>query len=134
MADITPELLATEKYVRLTTFTKDGRPKPVPIWLADLGDGTVGFTTDRTSWKVKRMTNTPAVELTPSDARGRVADDAPTYTATATVAVGSDADRVEAAIKAKYGLQYDVISAIGWIRARLGRGDDTPCGVIITLD
>ena len=55
------------KYVALTTFTKDGRRKNCPVWIVDLGEGKVGFTTESTSWKAKRITNTPAVELIASN-------------------------------------------------------------------
>ena len=49
--------ISDEKYVNLTTFTRGGRPKPTPVWITDTGDGTVGFTTFSTSWKVKRINN-----------------------------------------------------------------------------
>ena len=126
--------IASEKYVRLTTFTKDGRRKESPVWIADLGDGTVGFTTGLDSWKVKRINNTPAVELSPSDMRGNVADDAPTVTGTAVVVSEGDAAPVSAAIKAKYGFQVTMINAIGKVKALIGRGEDAPCGIVITLD
>jgi PPOX class probable F420-dependent enzyme len=64
--------ICSEKYVRLTTFTKDGRRKKTPVWIADLGGGTAGFTAGADTWKVKRIRTTPAVELAPSDGRGRV--------------------------------------------------------------
>ena len=64
--------IADEKYVNLTTFTKDGRPKPCPVWITDTGDGTVGFTTFSTSWKVKRLNNDSRVTLQPCDAKGTV--------------------------------------------------------------
>ena len=32
------------KYVLLTTFTKDGRPKPTPIWIARDGDRALVIT------------------------------------------------------------------------------------------
>lgn len=36
LAPVTPTFsdLAEAQYLLLTTFTKDGRPKPVPIWAA----------------------------------------------------------------------------------------------------
>ncbi len=47
------------EYVSLTTFTKDGRPKPTPIWIAPDGDRALVIT-GKDSWKVKRIRNTPA--------------------------------------------------------------------------
>ena len=122
--------LADEKYIRLTTFTKDGRAKPAPVWIADLSDGTLGFTTDLGSWKVKRIRNTPSVEITPSDARGNPIDGAATVSAIAEVRTGAAAGPVETAIKAKYGWQFTAISLLGKIR----RDRTEVCGVVLTLE
>ncbi|MDW3219093.1 MAG: PPOX class F420-dependent oxidoreductase [Acidimicrobiales bacterium] len=126
--------IAAEKYVRLTTFTKDGRRKESPVWIADVGDGRVGFTTELDSWKVKRIRNTPTVELAASNMKGKVEEGAETVTGTATVVRDDEAAATAAAIKAKYGFQVTMIRAIGTIKARFGRGDDTPCAVLISLD
>ena len=125
--------IAAEKYVQLTTFTKDDRPKTVPIWIADLGDGTVGFTTDGGSWKAKRLRHTPKVELRPSDSRDRVAEG--TEAVTGTAAFGTELfERVNAAIRDKYGWQVPLIGAVYAIGRLLGRGHKTDTGVVITLD
>ena len=31
--------ISDEKYVSFTTYRKNGEPKPLPIWIVDLGDG-----------------------------------------------------------------------------------------------
>lgn len=123
--------LGAEKYVRLTTFTKDGRSKPTPVWIADLGDGTLGFTTGVDSWKVKRIRNTPSVELAPSDGRGNVTDGTPSTAAIAEVRTGPAAEPIEAAIKAKYGWQFTAISLLERVR-RLGRRPGESCAVVLT--
>ena len=125
--------LGAETYVRLTTFTRDGRPKPTPVWIADLGDGTLGFTTAVDSWKVKRIHNTPSVELVPSDSRGNVDADATPVSAIAEVRIGNAAAPVVAAIKGKYGWQYTAIGIVERVR-RLGRGRGETCGVVLTLE
>ena len=51
--------VAKSEYILLTTFTKDGRPKPTAIWAAPSGDGLVAITQEK-SWKVKRIRNTSA--------------------------------------------------------------------------
>ncbi|WP_019970183.1 PPOX class F420-dependent oxidoreductase [Mycobacterium sp. 141] len=61
--------VAKAKYVLLTTFTKDGRPKPTPIWAAPSGDRLLVIT-QADSWKVKRIRNTPRVTLAACDMRG----------------------------------------------------------------
>lgn len=127
--------LSSEKYVRLTTFTRDGRPKYTPVWIADLGDGKLGFTTGLDSWKVKRMRNTSRVELTPSDMRGNVADGAVPTAGNATVVTGEDAEPVAAAIKAKYGYQVTMIHAMNKLgRLFRWRKNIDYCGVVISPD
>jgi PPOX class probable F420-dependent enzyme len=61
--------VAQSEYILLTTFTKDGRPKPTPIWAASDGDRLVVITQE-TSWKVKRIRNTPRVTVAACDMRG----------------------------------------------------------------
>ena len=51
-----------EKYLLLTTFTKDGRPKPTPVWGVPDGDKLL-ISTDDGSWKTKRINNTPRVTI-----------------------------------------------------------------------
>jgi uncharacterized protein len=58
------------KYLLLTTFTKDGRPKPTAIWGAPEGDKLLVITDDG-SWKTKRINNTPKVTLAKSTALGK---------------------------------------------------------------
>ena len=126
--------IAAEKYVRLTTYTKDGRPKHVPVWIADLGDGTVGFTTDLSTWKVKRLRHTPAVELVASSSRGAPKDGAQPVSGTATIVTGDDFERVMAAIREKYGWQVPMIQAFEKIRDTIRRRETDPgCGIIVTL-
>lgn len=97
--------LAKSQYILLTTFTKDGRPKPTPIWAASDGDRLLVITQE-TSWKVKRIRNTPRVTLAACDLRGRPKSDA--VDATATILDKSHNDAVYAAIGKRYGL-------IGWV-------------------
>jgi|SRR5689334_13062200 uncharacterized protein len=61
--------VAKAKYILLTTFTKDGRPKPTAIWAAPSGDGLLVIT-EADSWKVKRIRNTPRVTVAACDVRG----------------------------------------------------------------
>jgi uncharacterized protein len=61
--------VATSEYIQLTTFTKDGRPKPTAIWAAPDGDRLVVITQEK-SWKVKRIRNTPRVTIAPCDRSG----------------------------------------------------------------
>jgi uncharacterized protein len=61
--------VAKSEYILLTTFTKDGRPKPTAIWAAPEGDGLVVITQEK-SWKVKRIRNTARVTIAKCDRSG----------------------------------------------------------------
>jgi len=61
--------VAKSEYILLTTFTKDGRPKPTAIWAAPQGDRLVVITQEK-SWKVKRIRNTPRVTVAVCDRSG----------------------------------------------------------------
>jgi PPOX class probable F420-dependent enzyme len=89
------------QYVLLTTFTKDGRPKPTPIWIARDGDRALVIT-EKNSWKVKRIRNTPRVTLAVCDMRGKVKGE--TIEAVATVLDDSHTEAVYQAINKRYGL------------------------------
>ena len=67
--------VAKSEYILLTTFTKDGRPKPTPIWAAPDGDRLLVITQE-TSWKVKRIRNTPRVTVAACDMRGNAKSEA----------------------------------------------------------
>ena len=51
---VTFDEVSKAQYVLLTTFTKDGRPKPTPIWIARDGDRALVIT-EKNSWKAKRI-------------------------------------------------------------------------------
>ena len=60
-----------EKYLLLTTFTKDGRPKPTTVWGVPEGDKLL-IITDDGSWKTKRINNTPRVTIQKAGVLGKV--------------------------------------------------------------
>ena len=93
--------LAKSQYLLLTTFTKDGRPKPTPIWTAADGDRLLVIT-QGTSWKVKRIRNTPRVTLATCTMGGRPTSDA--VEGTAAVLDKSETGTVYDAIGKRYGL------------------------------
>ena len=67
--------LAKAQYILLTTFTKDGRPKPTPIWAAVDQDRLLVITVGD-SWKVKRIRKTPRVTLATCTMGGRATSEA----------------------------------------------------------
>ena len=100
--------LAKAQYILLTTFTKDGRPKPTPIWAAldkERGDRLLVIT-EGDSWKVKRIRNTPRVTLATCNMRGRATSEA--VEGTAAVLDKSQTGAVYDAIGGRYGI-------LGWL-------------------
>jgi len=61
--------IAKSEYILLTTFTKDGRPKPTAVWAPPEGDRLLVITQEK-SWKVKRIRNTPRVTIAKCDRSG----------------------------------------------------------------
>ncbi|BBX02617.1 PPOX class F420-dependent enzyme [Mycolicibacterium moriokaense] len=93
--------IAAARYILLTTFTKDGKPKPTAIWAAPDGDRLLVMT-EEDSWKVKRIRNTPRVTLAICDVRGNPKSES--IEATARVLDKSEAPAVIDAVKRRYGL------------------------------
>jgi hypothetical protein len=127
--------ISDEKYVSITTKRKNGETVSSPVWIAALDDGKVGFTTEATSGKVKRIANFPDVTLQPCDMRGKVKPGSTVTNATATVVTGDAVDPVQDAIKSKYGV---MVTLIGWsykVRETFSRRPSAPrAAVILTID
>jgi uncharacterized protein len=108
--------LAKSQYILLTTFTKDGRPKPTPIWAAldkERGDRLLVITVGN-SWKVKRIRNTPRVTLATCTMGGRPTSDA--VEGTAAVLDKSHNDAVYDAISKRYGIVGKVFNLFSKLR------------------
>ena len=104
----------------LTTFTKDGRPKPTPIWIARDGNRALVIT-EKNAWKVKRIRNTPRVTLAVCDMKGRVKDGAETIEAKARVLDDSHTDDVYRAIIKRYGIVGRIFAIFSKLRGGAGR-------------
>ena len=126
--------LSDEKYLSLTTYRKNGEAKEAPVWIVDLDDGTMGFTTQGESWKCKRIRNDNRVAVQPCDQRGGITPGTEKVSGTAVLATGADFDRVRAKIKGKYGMMVNVIIVVNKLRGLFGKGGDSDTAVIITLD
>jgi uncharacterized protein len=110
------------KYVLLTTFTKDGRPKPTPIWIAPDGERALVIT-EKNSWKVKRIRNTPRVTLAVCDMKGNVKGEP--VEAVATVLDDAQTELVYQAI----GKRYDVIDHVFNLFSKLRGGSKRTVGL-----
>ncbi len=123
--------IGDEKYVSFTTFRKNGDAKAAAVWIADLGDGTLGFTTDADSWKAKRLANDNRIQMQPCNSRGKVAAGDIVVDGTAVVVdSGADFDRVDAAIGKKYGYQRTLLQITNKLRSLIGKGHDTAVVVV----
>jgi PPOX class probable F420-dependent enzyme len=105
--------VAKAQYVLLTTFTKDGRPKPTAIWAANQGDRVLMITQEK-SWKVKRIRNTPRVTLAICDMGGHPKSEA--IEATATILDTSQTGLVYDAIGREYGIVGKVFNVFSKLR------------------
>jgi PPOX class probable F420-dependent enzyme len=105
--------VAKAQYVLLTTFTKDGRAKPTPIWAAPDGDRLLVITQEK-SWKVKRIRNTPRVTLAVCDMGGHPKSEP--IEATATILDKSQTGAVYDAIGNEYGIVGKVFNLFSKLR------------------
>lgn len=128
--------LGREQYVLLTTFKKNGDAVPTPVWIAGLADGRLGFTTSTTTWKIKRIRNNPQVRLQPCNRTGEPTPGSSETAGTAEVFTsGPMVDRINSAVRAKYGWQLRLINLARRVtsRRRVGQGEND-CVVVITRD
>jgi uncharacterized protein len=105
--------LAKAQYILLTTFTRDGRPKPVPIWAAADGDRLLVIT-EAKSWKVKRIRNTPRVTLATCTLGGRPTSEA--VEGIAAILDKSQTGAVYDAIGKRYGIVGKVFNFFSKLR------------------
>jgi uncharacterized protein len=108
--------LAKSQYILLTTFTKDGRPKPTPIWAAldrERGDRLLVIT-EENSWKVRRIRNTPRVTMATCTMRGRPTGES--VEGTAAILDKSHTGTVYDAIGKRYGILGKVFNFFSRLR------------------
>jgi uncharacterized protein len=121
----TLEQLGSEKYLLLTTFRKDGRPVPTPLWVVPDGAG-LGFWTVAGSGKTKRIRNSGRVTVQACDMRGRPSGGEPVE-AQARLGDAADKARVAAGLKKKYGL----LGRLSVLGSRIRRGADGTVAVLV---
>jgi PPOX class probable F420-dependent enzyme len=124
MTDV--DSLGSAPFVLVTTYRKDGRAVPTPVWVVRDGDA-IAIWTVRDAGKVKRVRRDGTVLVGPCDLRGRL-----TGAEVAGQASIMDADgtaRVRALLKRKYGL----MGRLTLWGSRLRRGADGTIGIRIAL-
>jgi PPOX class probable F420-dependent enzyme len=96
-----PREIQGQKYVRLTTFRKNGEVVHTPVWFGEEGNGLFVMTRSD-SGKCKRIRNNPQVRIAPCTIRGRVTGAA--FVASTRILPPEDWPRARQAIQKKYWL------------------------------
>jgi uncharacterized protein len=104
--------LGDEQFLSLTTFRKSGERVSTAVWIGRDGDALI-VTTPEASGKVKRLRNSPRVELRPCNRMGRVKDGVEPVAGVAEVLTDEGSrERLTGIIRRKYGLEYRVVMGI----------------------
>ena len=111
--------LATESYINLATFRRNGAVVETPVWFAIL-DGKLYVVTDGTSAKVKRIRATKRVRVAPCNIRGGVTGQ---WLDGKARIVGEKklVERAHAALQEKYGWQMGLLDTVSQLFGRIGR-------------
>ena len=126
-SDLLLDQFGSGKYLLVTTYRKDGRTVPTPVWVVRDG-GTLGVWTVAGSGKVKRIRNRAEVLVAPCDVRGkRTGEDVP---ARAEIGPPELAGHYRELLKRKYG----IIGRMTLLGSKLRRGADGTVAIRITLD
>ncbi|MFI0879460.1 PPOX class F420-dependent oxidoreductase [Streptomyces parvus] len=120
------ERLAASRYVLLTTFRRDGRAVPTPVWVMRDGDCLAVWSV-ADAGKVKRIRNSGRVTVAPCDWRGAPKGDA--VPGVAELPAGQDTVHYLDLMKRKYGL----VARIGLLGSRLKGAGHRTVGIRIRL-
>jgi PPOX class probable F420-dependent enzyme len=121
----TVERLGAEKYVLLTTFRKDGRAVPTPLWVVPDGSGLAAWT-PADSGKVKRIRNSGRVTLTACDVRGNPKGE--TIEAVARIGSAEETARIRPVLVRKYGL----LGRLTVWGSKIRRGEQGTIAILLT--
>ncbi|MFF9064891.1 PPOX class F420-dependent oxidoreductase [Streptomyces sp. NPDC014891] len=120
------ERLAASRYVLLTTFRRDGRAVPTPVWVMRDGD-CLAVWSAADAGKVKRIRNSGRVTVAPCDWRGNPKGEA--VPGDADVPAGQDTAHYLDLMKRKYGL----LARVGLLGSRLKGSEHRTVGIRIRL-
>jgi uncharacterized protein len=111
--------LASERYISLVTFRRNGNGVATPLWIA--GDnGRLYAFTDGTSAKMKRLKVTSRIRIAACDARGNVRSEFADGQARR-VDDPAVVERAMAALSRKYGWQVALLNLFSRLFGRIGR-------------
>lgn len=115
--------LANQQFMSLTTFRKDGRAVPTPVWFAEV-DGRLYVTTTQSTGKIKRIRNNGRVTVAPCTQSGKVTGPAAEAIAQELIDP-ADAARAETALRQKYKLMRVLFNGLRHLFAALRRQPPT---------
>jgi PPOX class probable F420-dependent enzyme len=123
----TVDIIGASSYALITSYRKDGRPVPTPVWVVRDGDA-VAIWTVGDSGKVKRIRRNGTVLVGPCDVRGRPTGEQ--VAGHATILGTDESARVKQLLRQKYGLAGRITL---W-GSRIRRGEQGTLGIRITLN
>ena len=94
-----PAAIHHQKYISLTTFRKNGKGVPTPVWFGE-DDGKLYVMTRSDMGKTKRIRNNPQVKVAPCTIRGKVTG--PEFAATARILPPEGQQLARQALNRKY--------------------------------
>ena len=122
----TVDTLGAAPYVLVTSYRKDGRAVPTPVWVVRDGDA-IAIWTVHDSGKVKRIRRDGTVLVGPCDLRGRLTGEE--VPGQAIILTPTESARIKDLLKQKYGLTGRITL---W-GSKIRRGEDGTLGIRITL-
>jgi PPOX class probable F420-dependent enzyme len=123
MANQALETVGQARYLRLTTFRRDGTAVQTPVWTVRDGHHLLVITGAATG-KAKRLRHTRRVLVAPSDARGRVKPGVQDVEGTAELITDeAELARLVKLLKGRYGFMYTVATTAMRLRGMpMGEG------------
>lgn len=107
--------LAQAQFVLLTTYRRDGRAVPTPVWTVAV-EGGLGVWTPGDSGKVKRIRRDGTVTLAECSRRGTPLG--PAVAGHARVLDATGTAQVRAAVRQKYGVLGKILTTVSGLRRR----------------
>jgi uncharacterized protein len=109
--------LANERYVRLTTYKRDGTTAATPVWVVSDDGKRLLVWTGADSWKAKRLRRDPRVLVAASDGRGNAKSDE--FPGTARFV--DEGELVSRLLRKKYGWQKRGLDVYNNLMGRVQR-------------
>src|SRR5215471_6559580 len=106
---------ATQKYLNLESYKRDGTPVRTPVWFAE-DQGVLYVYTLANAGKVKRIRRNPRIRIAPCTIRGTVIG--PWVEAHATIVDATTAARGHALLRHKYGWMKRIGDLSSWLLHR----------------